>query len=72
MHNEKFTWILSGMGGIQDIVCAKVRLKANLCLTCTEEREIHQNIINGICLGGNIIGEFFLSFYFYKFHKLSL
>ena len=27
---------------------------------------------NGICLGGNIIGEFFLSFYFYKFHKLSL
>ena len=59
MHNEKCSWILSAKGGIQDIVCAKVRLKANLCLTCTEEREIHQNTINGICLGGNIIGEFF-------------
>ena len=37
-----------------NVVCAKVRLKSNLCLTCTEKREVHQNTINGICLGGKI------------------
>ena len=54
VHNEKMLMNIKWKGWDITIVCAKVRLKSNLCLTCTEEREIHQNTINGICLGGNI------------------
>lgn len=54
VHNEKMLMNIKRKGWDTRFCVCKSKIKSYVilpCLTCTEEREIHQNTNNGICLG---------------------